>query len=466
MQIGQYTLLEQLPAGRYRAIWRARDEHSGHEVALKQLALANPDRRPAIRQLGAALARVQHPNLAQPGEPVVNADGLWLVEEWITGASLEAALSAGAGLTRSQALGVLHRTLEGLAEAHRHGVVHGSVSPGTIMITTQGEPKLVDFGAWLGEPDAAGMGAYASPEALAGHRLTPAADVFSAATVAAEILKRFGSLSGEVLETLRRATSTDPDQRQADAWVLLNELEQAGDRTYGAGWWTTQGIADVMTSTGATLGDADRPALMSSRASLMVAGVGIAMLAVMAAGAYAITSHKTATIIGQPPAPSTVGGQWPGGGQATQPPTPKPAPRGLNGVYSYQTVITKTNWPGTKVGTKQKNSWTARTTCVGNTCASVVTPKSGSTFSLNNAADSWTTRTTSQAQCVDTRTGRSTGKQVPVRFTRKLRVAARSGDLVTKITGTARSAQLKKCRNQRTPLVYQEWKMTITFVKS
>jgi hypothetical protein len=44
-------------------------------------------------------------------------------------------------------------------------------------------------------------------------------------------------------------------------------------------------------------------------------------------------------------------------------------------------------------------------------------------------------------------------------------VVARSGDLVTKITGKARTAQLKKCRNQSTPLVYEEWKITLAFVK-
>jgi hypothetical protein len=254
MEIGHYTLLGQLPGGRYGAIWHARDEQLGREVALKQLALATPDRRPAITRLTAALAKVQHPNLAGTGEPAENADGLWLAEEWITGASFETVLAAGAGLTRGQALGVLHRTLEGLAEAHRHGLVHGTVSPATIMITTDGVPKLVDFGAWLGEPEAAGVGPYASPEAFAGRQLTAAADVFSAGTVAVTIMERFESLTGEVQQTLSRATSNDPAQRQADAWVLLNELEQAGERTFGAGWWTTEGIAAVVaSSTGATL---------------------------------------------------------------------------------------------------------------------------------------------------------------------------------------------------------------------
>jgi hypothetical protein len=513
MEIGQYTLLGQLPGGRYGAIWHARDEQLRREVVLKQLALATPDRRPAIKNLAAALAKVEHPNLARTGEPVENAEGFWLVEEWIAGASFETVLSAGAGLTRAQALGVLHQTLEGLAEVHRHGLVHGTVSPGTIMITSDGVPKLIDVGAWLGEPEAAGIGPYASPEAFAGQQLTAAADVFSAATIGVTILERFGSLTGEVQQTLSRATSADPAQRQADAWVLLNELDQAGERTFGAGWWTTEGIAAVVaSSTGAalaagslgaagaagsggagavsgsvtvpgggavggaetTVGRAGRLGMRSSRGPLIAAGAGVVALAVVAAGTYAIT-HRNATITGQPATTATSGGQLPGGGQVTTPTltptptpttTPKPKAQGFSGVYTYTTLVTKTNWPGVTVGSKEKRTWTVQTTCVGNKCSSEVKPNSGSKFTIVNAAGSWKTRVTDQAHCVDTRTHRHTGKDVPIRFTRKLQVAARSGDLVTKITGKARSAQLKKCRNQPAPLVYEEWKITITYVRS
>jgi hypothetical protein len=512
MEIGHYTLLGQLPNGRYGAIWHARDEQLGREVALKQLALATPDRWPEIKRLAAALEKAEHPNLAGTGEPVENADGFWLVEEWITGTSFETVLSAGTDLTCGQALGVLQRTLEGLAEAHRHGLVHGTVSPGTIMITADGVPKLIDFGAWLAEPEAAELGGYASPEALAGQQLTAAADVFSAAAVGVMILERFGSLTGEVEQTLSRATSADPAQRQADAWILLNELDQAGERTLGAGWWTTEGIAAVVASSAgatlasgtltgaseaagsggagavsgsvavtdggavaganATVGGTGRLGLKSNRGPLIAAGAGVVTLALVAAGAYAIT-HRKATITGQPAATATSGGQVPGGGATpsftptpTPKPTAKPRAQGFSGVYTYTALITKSNWPGVKVGSKDKRTWTVLTTCIGNKCSSEVKQNSGSKFTIVNKAGSWKTRVTDQAQCVDTRTHRPTGKYVPIRFTRKLQVADRSGDLVTKITGRARSAQLKKCHNQTTPLVYEEWKITIAYVKS
>ena len=44
---------------------------------------------------------------------------------------------------------MLHRVLEGLAEAHRQGMVHGSVSPRTIVVDLDGTPKLVVSAQWI-----------------------------------------------------------------------------------------------------------------------------------------------------------------------------------------------------------------------------------------------------------------------------------------------------------------------------
>jgi serine/threonine protein kinase len=504
MDIGHYTLLGQVPAGRYGAIWHARDDQSGLEVALKQLALATPDRWPAIQQMAATLAQVQHPNLARTAAPVENADGLWLVEEWLGGASFDGVLSAPS-LNRAQALGVVHSALEGLAELHRRMIAHGTVSPETIVVTTDGVPKLVDVGAFLGQPEAAGLNRYASPEAHAGRQLAPQTDVFSAAAVMSSILDRFGSLTGEVQQVLQRATSADPSQRQPDAAVLLMELDPAGERTFGAGWWTTEGIAAVVASTtGATLatagsvgagsggagavsgsvtvpgggavgganttaGGAAARVASKGRGPLIAVGAGVVTLAVVAAGAYAITATRKGSTA--PPVTSTTAG-GPGQSPSLPPPTPtptatpKPVAQGFTGTYTYEAVVTKTNWPGVKVGDKAKRTWIVRTTCVGDKCTSAVKPNGSSAFSLDSKAGTWNTTSTSQAQCVDTRTHRPINQKVPIKYTRTMKVAERSGDLVTKITGKARSAQAKKCRNQPTPLVYEDWKITITYVKS
>ena len=64
------------------------------------------------------------------------------------------------------------------------------------------------------------------------------------------------------------------------------------------------------------------------------------------------------------------------------------------------------------------------------------------------------------------RTGKKSGQKVPTRYKRTLKVTARKGDLITKISGTDRYYQVKKCTNQIAPMIDVRKKITITFVKS
>ncbi len=259
MDIGQFDLLDQRSGGRYGAIWKAADPLSGREVALKQLALAAPEQYGQIFAEVERARSLRHDNVVDTAEPAINASGIWLVEEWVTGASLAQLLPPAAQLSLRQRLGVLHGALQGLAYVHHHGSLHGSFSPRTILINTDGTPKLAEFGAWLGHPDAAGIGAYASPEAFVGEPLTPAADVYSAGAVIAQLLVdpdpddayATQDLLADLQPVIDRAMAADPGQRQADGQQLLDDLEWAAERSMGAAWWTTEGLGAIAASTAA-----------------------------------------------------------------------------------------------------------------------------------------------------------------------------------------------------------------------
>jgi Protein kinase domain len=259
MDIGHYTLIKQVPGGRYGALWKAHDADVGRDVVLKQLASVADDRRPRIRAQAEAASRLQHKNLARTYAPIEDDTSVWLVEEWIDGSSLAAITAAHAELTPRQALGVLHETLEGLAHAHHNGLVHGNVAPRTILIDTDGVPKLVEFGAWVSQPEVAGIGQFASPEAFDGAELGKTADVYSAAAVLAHLLEGQGpdgqtpdsldGLQSDLAPVLARAMSPDPASRQPNAQVLLDELDRAAEQRFGAAWWTTEGLGAVAAST-------------------------------------------------------------------------------------------------------------------------------------------------------------------------------------------------------------------------
>ncbi len=235
---------------------------NGRDVALKQLALARPEQYPRIVAEAESAGRLRHPNIVDTYPPATDERSIWLVEEWVDGASLAVLRPPQAQLTVPQRLGVLRGALEGLAYAHRNGIVHGSVSPRTILIEEDGTPKLVEFAAWPGHPDAAGIGAYASPEAFAGEELSPASDVYSVGALLSEIAldpaaaepTATGSLGDDLQPVVDRAMATEPSERHPDAQALLDDLDRAARRSFGPVWWTTEGLGAIAASAaGATL---------------------------------------------------------------------------------------------------------------------------------------------------------------------------------------------------------------------
>jgi serine/threonine protein kinase len=88
MDIGRFALVNQVSGGRYGAIWKAHDPDHGRDVALKQLALAGPQQHPGIIAEADAAEHLRHPNIVETYPPATDERTIWLVEEWIEGASL------------------------------------------------------------------------------------------------------------------------------------------------------------------------------------------------------------------------------------------------------------------------------------------------------------------------------------------------------------------------------------------
>ena len=528
MEIGNYTLLNQFSGGRYGAIWKAHDPRLDRDVALKQLVLASPGQRRLIVIEAERAAHLHHQNLVRTEQPVNDDTGIWLVEEWIAGASL-AALLATTQLSLRQRLGVVHGALEGLAHAHRHEVVHGSFSPRTILIDSDGTPKLVEIGAWLGHPDAAGIGTFASPEAFVGDPLSPASDVYSAGAVIAHVLSQpdpadvaaTRKLLADLKPVLDRATAPDSGQRHPHGQSLLDDLHAAAQRSMGAAWWTTEGLGAVAASSagaslaasgtataggigavsgtgaasyggagavsgslnlqgggavaGGTAPGAGAGVLSGARhiakGKLIAIAAGAVVVAVAGVGAYA--GVRSRSVVADP-APA---GQVSAASSTSQPPTgqastptatptqtPKPNPqRGFSGTYRYVSIVTKAVGGSVSVGSKQTASWAVTTSCGASKCKSSIKPSDGAGFSLDGGLNS---NARYRVDCVDVRTGKKSGDQVPMQYKRTLTVTARQGDMITKISGTDRYRQLKKCSRQVAPLVDVRSKITISFVRS
>jgi serine/threonine-protein kinase len=155
---------------------------------------------------------------------------------------------------------VLRPVLGGLAAAHRAGLVHRDVKPENVLISDEGEVKIVDFGLVRAVAEAGitstsvilGTAAYLSPEQVKDGNASPRSDVYAAGIVAYELLTGQTPFSGDTAlsvayqrldtdvpapssvisgvpsqfdELVQRATARDPADRYADAQDMGAELD-------------------------------------------------------------------------------------------------------------------------------------------------------------------------------------------------------------------------------------------------
>jgi serine/threonine protein kinase len=261
----RYRLMERLGAGGMAAVYRARDERLKRDVAIKVIARGFRQDVVAVRrfrreaELGAVL---RHPNIVSVlGAGAEPRD--FIVMELVRGPDVRALVKERGRQPLQAVLDVLAQIADGLQYTHDHGVVHGDVSPGNVLIGEGRTAKLADFGLARAREDTSmehpehvlGTPGYIAPELLAGSAPSPRSDLYSLAAVAYSLLTgrtlartrdRSGTaqatladvqptplataqraLPRAVTEAVQQALSLDPAARQASVADFVAGL--AGD---------------------------------------------------------------------------------------------------------------------------------------------------------------------------------------------------------------------------------------------
>lgn len=437
---GPYEVLDLVAIGASGKVYRVRHLELSRTAAVKELSAELRNVAGFLERLrgeAEVLSGLSHPNIVDVYDYVEEPNRVWLAEEWVDGASLQAILDAHKQLTPEQSLGVMRGALMGLAYTHERGVVHRDISTGNILADQQGTSMLVDFGlaAPVGEGAAIGTPAFLSPEAARGESIGKPGDVYSAAAVLYTLLSgrsvfeardavsmvrahieqaapRLEQHGADVANLMRRSLSKDPAERPADAAAFLAELEDAARRRFGADWLgrasiaglvgaATVGVTAVAGGAGvATAGaqtivfdaahaGAALPAAVSTTTKPVrslgsklgiAAGAGLAT-AVVVIGAYALTNggDSGTSPVAQPgtsPSPSP-----------TPTPTTDPvvdtAPAGVWVVSSR--VIKSDNPQFAKVGTKDSDvTWRLKLSCeTAAECGGAIRSSSGRKFTYN-----------------------------------------------------------------------------------
>jgi hypothetical protein len=266
-KIGPYTITRELGRGGMGVVYLATDQRLDRQVAIKALPehlAGDPDRLARFQREARVLASLNHPNVAGIHGLEESAGQHYLVLEFVEGESLDAVLERGP-MPIPDAIDTAIAIAIALEAAHEKGIVHRDLKPANIMLTTEGVPKVLDFGlarqseagstSTAISPDSPtltspaihsptipgaimGTAGYMSPEQARGRQVDKRSDIFSFGCVLYELLTGAKPFAGDTIADVLGATlhkdldlsllpaATPPNVRRVLARCLAKDKRQ------------------------------------------------------------------------------------------------------------------------------------------------------------------------------------------------------------------------------------------------
>ena len=208
---GRYELHRRIGKGGMAEVYLARDRLLDRPVAIKILFpefATDPAFVARFRREAQSAANLTHPNIVGVYDWGKERGTYYIVMEYIDGRSVSEIIHSDGPIEAKRGAGIAADIAGALGFAHRKGVVHRDVKPGNILITTNGEVKVADFGiAWAmassGEENLTqtgsvmGTATYFSPEQAQGKPVDPRSDLYSLGIVLYEMIAGMPPYSGE-----------------------------------------------------------------------------------------------------------------------------------------------------------------------------------------------------------------------------------------------------------------------------
>ncbi|AFR28516.1 Stk1 family PASTA domain-containing Ser/Thr kinase [Arthrobacter sp. Rue61a] len=257
---GRYTVRSRLASGGMSTVYLATDQRLERDVALKVLHphLANdPTFLERLSREAKAAASLSHPHIVGVLDQGEDGPIAYLVMEYVKGHTLRDTLNEQGALPPRLALALIDPVIEGLAAAHRSGLIHRDVKPENVLIADDGRIKVGDFGlaraisANTSTGALIGTVAYLAPELVLGQPADARSDIYSAGIMLYEMLTGKQPYAGDspiqvayqhvnaavgrpsdaapglaedLDELVQWCTAVDAENRPVDGTALLTEL--------------------------------------------------------------------------------------------------------------------------------------------------------------------------------------------------------------------------------------------------
>ena len=308
--IGPYQVLKLLGEGGMGVVYAAYDDKLERKVALKLIrgaAMRRPEgRSPRTLREARALARVSHPNVVHVYQVGEVDDEIYVAMEFLTGPTLRTWLGATPRTWR-EVLAVFRQAGDGLAAAHRQGVIHRDFKPANVIVGDDGRVRVLDFGlahffgldgdagelkalppagevtdvlltqtgAVLGTP------AYMAAEQFAGGRGDAKTDQFSFCTALYEALHGQRPFAGDRLDALASAVlegRVQPVKPSRDVPAWLQRVVMRGLQPDPAARWPSMDALLVALRPPEARRWGRGVAVTGSALALLVGGMGYALM--------------------------------------------------------------------------------------------------------------------------------------------------------------------------------------------
>jgi len=220
---GRYQVIEELGHGGMGKVYKVFDRETDSKVALKLIKPGVAADKNTIERFRneLKLARdISHKHICRMYDLGRDGDDYFITMEYVPGEDLKSFIRRARRLDIGTAIAVAKQVCEGLAEAHRAGVVHRDLKPSNIMIDRDGDAKIMDFGiarslrkkGITGPGVVIGTPEYMSPEQVEGKEADQRADLYSLSIILYEMVTGAVPFDGETAFAIGLKHKSEPPE--------------------------------------------------------------------------------------------------------------------------------------------------------------------------------------------------------------------------------------------------------------